>query len=1273
MAHLSIHLLGPMEVTLGGQAIARFETEKTRALLAYLAVESDRPHLRDALAEMLWPERPAGAASANLRHTLATLRRAIGDAPDAIAAGHQAEPPFLLATRQTIQFNSASDAWVDVSAFLALLHTPRPTDQPPVQSLEEAVGLCRGTFLEDVSVTDCAELEEWLLLTRERLRRLALDALQELAECHEQLGQRDRALQHARQAVALEPWDERAQRQVMRLLALTGQRNAALAQYEACRTTLAGELGVEPETETRQLFERIRDGKIEIVSPAREHAVALRLPRFMLESARETASPVFVARERELSRLALFLDEALKGTGRVVFVTGGPGQGKTALLGEFTRQATRAHPDLLVAWGDCDAYSGAGDPYLPFRDVMGMLTGDLESRWSAGSIGLDHARRLWNTLPLVIPTLLASSSSLFGILLDGDALLSRVAAALPDRVDWLERLRALSRQARTRGQDMEQSFLFEQCASMLRVVAEQHPLVLILDDIQWADSASLGLLFHLGRRLARAGNRILIACAYRPEELALGRAGERHPLEKVVHEFRRALGNVWVDLDVTDDTAGRAFVDALLDTEPNRLGEGFRAALFQRTAGHPLFTIELLRALQERGALIRHEADGAWIEGPEIEWEELPARVEAVIEERVSRLEPRLREIASIASVEGERFTAEVVAAVQNAAQRPLLQDLTRLEKLHGLVLEQGETQIGSQRAVRYRFRHALVQEYIYRHLGQGERRLLHRQVAAALESLYAGHEAEIAVQLAEHWLRAGDDGAAFRYLVLAAESAARRYAHQQAILLYTRALQLAQRASLGAATLADLYHKRGLTYKTVGEFERARTDLERAVETGRAAGERRIEWRALLALGRLWRVHDYGESRGYIDRALELAHRIGDPALLAESLNGLGNWHLNREDLPAAIVYHQQALAIVEQVGDRAEMAGTLDLLALASLIRGDVAAGVGYYDRAISLFRELEDDAALVTSLVGRGVATSGANGMPAVLLPAGPIAAHSDLAEALQLAREIGSPSAEAWALCTQSFAYTGQGQFGRALEAAHAALEIATAIGHREWMAGSQSALGALYVDMLAPEEARAPLEQALALAERLQSRHWIHYATGWLAVACWLLDDLAQARAYLDAVLSPGTDMDSVHKRTCWARRAELALLEGDPSLALEIVERLIDSAPGMSLTGMSPGRVIAFLWKVKAEALAALGQSEQAVILLRAAVENAQATGERALLWPLHASLARLCGTTCRRAEATTESAAAHRLIQELADTIPVPGLKEGFLRRAHGMLEPVP
>jgi hypothetical protein len=141
-------------------------------------------------------------------------------------------------------------------------------------------------------------------------------------------------------------------------------------------------------------------------------------------------------------------------------------------------------------------------------------------------------------------------------------------------------------------------------------------------------------------------------------------------------------------------------------------------------------------------------------------------------------------------------------------------------------------------------------------------------------------------------------------------------------------------------------------------------------------------------------------------------------------------------------------------------------------------------------------------------------------------------------------------------------------------------------------------------------------------------------------------------------------MDSTHKRTCWARRAELALLQGEPNLALEIVESLIASAPGTS-----PGRVIPFLWKLKAEALAAGGCREAAACLLEAAVQNAQATGERLLLWRLHASLGRLHGRMARQAEAEAEFATARRLVHELADTVPGQGLRDSFLQRAMGMI----
>jgi adenylate cyclase len=1261
MAHLAIRLLGPFEVTLDGEPVTQFETLKTRALLACLVAEADSRHRREALAEMLWPDRPEGAARANLRHTLRSLRLTIGD--------YEAEPPFLITTREAIALNPDGDAWVDAHAFAGSLADLERVQRPHPEALERALGLYRGAFLEGLSLPDSALFEEWRILKREQVQRQVLDLLSRLVAGYEHQGEYERALAHAWRQVDLEPWDEPARRRVMRLLARSGRRAEALAQYEACRTVLADELGVEPETETTQLAQRIRDGELEILKPTHARPPAFRPPRFLLEGADDASPPLFVARDQELARLAAYADQTLEGTGRVAFVTGGPGQGKSALLDEFVRRAMRAHPELLVARGDCNAYAGAGDPYLPFRDVMAMLTGDLEGRWLAGSIRRDHARRLWGALPLVMTSLLTWGPSLIGTLVDGDALLSRLADAAPEAYGWLEHLRTLAQQARTGAMDLEQSFLFEECARVLGAVAEQHPLALVLDDVQWADNASMGLLFHLGRRLAQAGSCVLIVCAYRPEELSPAQGAAHHPLEKVLREFKRTFGDVWVDLDLADQREGRRFVDAFLDAEPNRLGEDFRAALFHRTAGHPLFTIELLRSMQERGDLVRDEADGAWIQGPGLDWQTLPARVEAVIEARIDHLEPRLRRIVSVASVEGEQFTAEVLAAVQGAAVDPLLQDLWKLETLHRLVREQAEVQIGPRRAAAYKFRHILIQEHLYQRFSRAERRRLHGQVAAALEHLYRGNQGEIAVRLAHHFLRAGDDDPAFHYSDLAAERAARRYAHQEAITLYTQALELAARVAPDVATSAGLRCKRGLAYETLGRFEQARADYEIARQAGQTVGECSVEWRALLDLARLWSSRDYEQSRGFIDRALDLARRMGDPAVYAESLNWVANWHLNADDLPLAIEYHRQALTVVERLGDQRETASTLERLALASQMRGELAASLEYYERAISLYRRMDDQTGLAASLTGRGLAyCSGSFTAHTMVPPDRPADTLADLEEALRIARETNSPSAESWALWSLSLFHTGAGQYGRALETIQDSLSIATSISHREWMAGSRSILGHLYVELFAAEEAQLQLRQALALAERLHSQHWIHHATAALAGACCLLNDLAQAEARLDTLLSPGTPMDSIHKRACWARQAELALLQGRASLALEIAERLIASAPGRS-----SGKVIPYLWQLKAEALAAIGQPEEAGSLLQAAVRNAQVPGARFLLWRLHASLGHVHSTMGEAAEAEAHFSTGRQLVDELADTIRVQALRNGFLRGAHGLLRASP
>ena len=182
----------------------------------------------------------------------------------------------------------------------------------------------------------------------------------------------------------------------------------------------------------------------------------------------------------------------------------------------------------------------------------------------------------------------------------------------------------------------------------------------------------LNLLFHLARQLK--DSRLLLMGTYRPDDVALGRDGGRHPLESILNELKRYHGDIVVDLSQTEAGEGRAFVDALLDSEPNHLDRSFRDELFAHTGGHPLFTVELMRNLQERGNLVK-DAQGSWVQVGSLDWETLPARIEGVIGERIARLPADLHETLTIASVIGEEFAAQVVAHVQKVDERELVRN----------------------------------------------------------------------------------------------------------------------------------------------------------------------------------------------------------------------------------------------------------------------------------------------------------------------------------------------------------------------------------------------------------------------------------------------------------------------------------------------------------------------------------------------------------------------------------------------------------------------
>ena len=1237
MRHL--WLLGPVRVEQGQKTqesnagmVPRFRSRRTVGLLGYLVSEG-RPAARDHLAAFFWPDEAPSKGRANLSRELHNLSQILPDCWEM--------------DRQSVTFCPAAGTPIDIYQLQQLEEQER---------WGEAADLLGGEFLEGLYLENNPEFESWLMGERARWRARAEDIFRRVIEGYTRRGRYSDALHHARQLLQLAPWDEETHRQVMRLLAWSGRRGAAMQQFESCKQMLREQLDVDPHPETVALHRQIQTGKLDFPP---------QLPAFLSEEqARHAfARPLYVGREGELAQLDTFMAGALAGEGRIIFITGGPGRGKTASLNAYAQRAMANYSNLLVAGGKCNAYSGLGDPYLPFREIMTMLTGDVEGRWDAGAISREHAIRLWGAFPTAVQVLLDHGPHLLDILVPGAALLSRAVTTGYDNAPWISQLREQVKHNRRNSREVEQGYLFRQITDVLCTVAQERPLLLILDDIQWADAASISLLFHLGRCLADADSRLLIACAYRPEEVTVGRNGRRHPLAKVLSEFKRTFGNGWVDLGHTAKDKNRRFLDALLDMESNRLGERFRAALFERTGGHPLFTIELLRAMQERGDLIR-DTDGAWTAGPSLNWDLLPARVEAVIEERIDRLDSELRDILTIASVEGELFTAQVVAEIRNMPERSILNQLSQdLERRHRLVSEIEEVETSRKRLSRYRFGHILFQEYLYKRLSQGERRLLHGDIAVALEKSYEGQLDEIAVQLAHHYHQAGDNENAFKYFSLAASRATRFYESKEAIKHYTRAIQLAETVSADTVSLAKLHRERGLAFERVGIFDKAHADHTAILRIAQAAGEQQAVWQAALDLGRLWTSRDYKQAGDYFETALKMARQLDKPALLATNLNWMGNWCANYDENPKkAVAYHKEALNIVENLGDRQELAHTLDLLGIAHLLEGDIPASVRYYDRSIALLRELGDRPRLVSSLIARAVNVS----LPSILssVPASPQPdSAQDYEEAISIAREIGSAPDEAWACWALGQLHIVKGRFGCALTITERGLRIASEIEHREWVVGTRFTLGILYGELLAPEEALKQLILARDLTKELHSRVYLQLVCGALAGIYLMLEEHKQTKAFLDTILTEQTPMNTA--RYCWIRSAELALAQGDPAQALEITERLIASAPGMS-----PGQVITYLWKLKAEALAAQGCTDEAIVVLHEAIDNAEDIGERFLLWRLHAGLARLNRAAGRPEEARKEYLTASALIDELAATVPEAALQKNFLERAYSTLQ---
>ncbi|MEJ5199547.1 MAG: BTAD domain-containing putative transcriptional regulator, partial [Anaerolineae bacterium] len=324
-----LRLLGPVQIEREGRLVRGFESHKALALLGYLIAQG-RPLTRAHLADLFWPDKPEARARGNLRRVLHNLAALL--------------PDCLTVERETVALCRPPDYWLDLAEFEALRGQNTPA------SLAAAVELYRDEFMAGLVLDDAADFEIWLVAERERWRGRVAQALRALIAHHTERGEYAQALRFADRLLALDPWREEAHRELMRLLALSGRRSDALAQYEVCRRILARELDVEPDAETSALFHRIRDGALAPRSPS---PVVPTLP--------------FLGRAAEHAACVRWWEAARAGAGRLLLVEGEAGVGKTRLVEEVLRYLQSR--GAVVLRGRCYEFGG-GLPYQPIAEAL---------------------------------------------------------------------------------------------------------------------------------------------------------------------------------------------------------------------------------------------------------------------------------------------------------------------------------------------------------------------------------------------------------------------------------------------------------------------------------------------------------------------------------------------------------------------------------------------------------------------------------------------------------------------------------------------------------------------------------------------------------------------------------------------------------------------------------------------------------------------------------------------------------------------------------------
>ncbi len=647
----------------------------------------------------------------------------------------------------------------------------------------------------------------------------------------------------------------------------------------------------------------------------------------------------FVGRQAELDRLEAVIAAAVgQSRGRAVFVEGPAGVGKTTLVMELLARLS-SDGRHAIGRGRCTQSFGGGEPYLPFIEALS----DLADESTPGSVQRATVSGLVKEL----------APYWLGVVPLVGGLLAATFATAAEVQDHMKRSAAPSREA-----------LFMQYLDVVRQLAADAPLLLFLDDLHWADNASVGLLGYLSRGIGELP--VVIISTMRGLQVE----HDDPALIELVLELEREDVATRVRLTEMDS----ASLDVVLAHE---LGGEVTVPLrrwVERTAGgNPLFVTELAKLLRQNGGAV--EIDGEWHLTDAAESTDVPRSAEAVIERRIQRLGPDELNLLQYASIGGAQFDSVLLARLLDKDELDVLDLLEPLERKHGLIEATGEIDLpNGDSASEYRFRHPLVRTVLYRQVVGKRRILVHRKAGETIESLWADHVDRVAPQLARHFDHGRVRDRACRYALTAADAAAAIFANWEALDLFDIALR-----NTDPDGEAHVRERCGDLHDRVGQYARAVEEYRAATGKTDGATTARLERKSVTVqrkaglapapvlvgqltelldraqddpverchiLIELTRLPDASNDAAFSIEAVRIAESLDEPLLLVDALERLAVRYVFIEGrVEAAFEPLRRALEVAFSIQDPV-------LLARYHAIAGVANAKMGRYRDALDDF---------------------------------------------------------------------------------------------------------------------------------------------------------------------------------------------------------------------------------------------------------------------------------------------------------------------------------